>query len=297
MLASQKEMMAMNRWMRTYYYAILGAIGGLIGWQISNLLGLSFISNLYLSEAVVGALVGLSIGLLIGITEGVMTRNAVQAAKSGVLSGLLGLVAGAIGLPLSEAVFQTVGAGLFGRAVGWGFFGLMLGLAEGVVGRSQAWKGMLGGLIGGALGGILLENMNRLLKASLFGKAIGLVLLGACVGAFISLIVVLLSRAWLEVKSGKLKGTEFILDKFMRAKGPAVAIGSSPLKSEIVLPDPDIAPQHAMLTGDGTRFTLKDMSLSGTFINQRRIELSQLTDNSTIRMGNTEMVYHEKRSA
>jgi hypothetical protein len=173
----------------------------------------------------------------------------------------------------------------------------MLGLAEGVVGRSQAWKGMLGGLIGGALGGILLENMNRLLKASLFGKAIGLVLLGACVGAFISLIVVLLSRAWLEVKSGKLKGTEFILDKFMRAKGPAVAIGSSPLKSEIVLPDPDIAPQHAMLTGDGTRFTLKDMSLSGTFINQRRIELSQLTDNSTIRMGNTEMVYHEKRSA
>lgn len=77
----------MNRWMRTYYYAILGAIGGLIGWQISNLLGLSFISNLYLSEAVVGTLVGLSIGLLIGITEGAMTRNAVQAAKSGVLSG------------------------------------------------------------------------------------------------------------------------------------------------------------------------------------------------------------------
>jgi hypothetical protein len=283
--------------MRTYYYAVLGAIGGLIGWQISNLIGLSFTSNLYLSEAVVGALVGLSIGLLVGITEGVMTLNPVQAARSGALSALLGLVAGAIGLPLSEAVFQTVGAGYFGRAVGWGFFGMMLGLAEGVVGKSQVWKGMLGGLIGGGVGGFLLEAMNRLLKASLFAKAVGLILLGACVGAFISLIVVLLSRAWLEVKSGKLKGTEFILDKFMRARGPAVAIGSSPLKSEIVLPDPDIAPQHAMLTGDGTRFTLKDMSLSGTFVNKRKIERTQLVNNNSIMMGNTEMVYHEKRSS
>ena len=285
----------MNRRMRTYYYAVFGAIGGLIGWQVSNLLGLSFVSNIYLSEAVVGALVGLGIGLLIGITEGVLTRNLVQAAKAGGLGGLLGLGAGAIGLPLSEWLFQSVGAGILGRALGWAVFGLFIGLAEGVGGRSQAWKGMLGGLLGGALGGFLLEGMQSLLKASTVGKAIGLVLLGASVGAFISLIVVLLSRAWLEVKTGKLKGTEFILDKFMRAKGPAIAIGSSPLKSEIVLPDPDIAPQHAMLTGDGSHFTLKDMSLSGTVVNKKRIERAQLTNNCTIHMGNTEMVYHEKR--
>ena len=285
----------MNRRMRTYYYAVFGAIGGLIGWQVSNLLGLSFVSNIYLSEAVVGALVGLSIGLLIGIVEGAMTLNLVQASKSGGLSGLLGLCAGAIGLPLGEWLFQSVGAGIFGRSLGWAVFGLLIGLAEGVGGRSQVWKGMLGGLLGGALGGFLLEGMQNLLKASMVGKALGLVLLGASVGAFISLIVVLLSRAWLEVKTGKLKGTEFILDKFMRLKGPAIAIGSSPLKSEIVLPDPDIAPQHAMLTGDGSHFTLKDMSLSGTLINKRRIERTQLTNNCTIHMGNTEMVYHEKR--
>jgi len=285
----------MNRRMRTYYYAILGAIGGLIGWQVSNTLGLSFITNLYLSEAVVGALVGLTIGLFIGITEGLLTQNIVQAVKSGLFSAVLGLLAGGIGLPLSEFLFQAVGAGLLGRALGWAVFGLLLGLAEGVVGKSQVWKGMLGGLIGGALGGVLLESAHNWLKDPITGKAAGLVLLGASVGAFISLIVVLLSRAWLEVTSGKLKGTEFILDKFMRLKGPAIAIGSSPLKSEIVLPDPDIAPQHAMLTGDGCHFTLKDMSLSGTLVNKRRIERSQLTNNCTIHMGNTEMVYHEKR--
>jgi hypothetical protein len=285
----------MNKHMRTYYYAVFGAIGGLAGWQVSNLLGLSFLANLYLSEAIVGALVGLSIGLLIGIAEGVLTRNLIQASKSGLISGLLGLVAGAIGLPLSEWMFQSVGAGIVGRALGWGLFGLLIGLTEGVSGRSQLWKGLLGGLLGGAIGGFLLEASHILIKDTLIGKAVGLMLLGAAVGAFISLIVVLLASAWLEVINGKLKGTEFILDKFLHVNGPAIAIGSSALKSEIVLPDPDIAPQHAMLTGDGSHFTLKDISLSGSFINKRRIERAQLTNNSTIRMGNTEMIYHEKR--
>jgi len=285
----------MSRRMRTYYYALLGALGGLVGWQVSDLLGLSFTANLYLSELVVGALVGLSVGLFIGLTEGMLTRNPVQALKSGLFSGVLGSLAGMIGLPLSEFLFQSVGAGLFGRALGWALFGLLIGLAEGVVGKSQAWKGMLGGALGGALGGILLESAHGWLSDPVTGKAAGLVLLGAAVGAFISLIVVLLSRAWLEVTSGKLKGTEFILDKFMRAGGPAIAIGSSPLKSEIVLPDPDIAPQHAMLSGDGMRFALKDMSLSGTHINNKRIERTNLVDGQRVRMGNTEMVYHEKR--
>jgi hypothetical protein len=281
--------------MRTYYYALLGAIGGLVGWQVSDLLGLSFVSNLYLSESLVGALIGLSVGLFIGLTEGALTRNPVQALKSGAFSGLLGLGAGAIGLPLSEFLFQSVGAGVIGRALGWGVFGLLIGLAEGMVGRTQAWKGVLGGFIGGALGGILLESVHNWLQDPLTGKAAGLVLLGACVGAFISLIAVLLSRAWLEVKSGKLKGTEFMLDKFMSKGFPSIAIGSSPLKSEIVLPDPDVAPQHAMLSGDGMSFNLKDMSLSGTFINNRKIERVQLTNGQRIRMGNTELVYHERR--
>jgi len=281
--------------MRTYYYALLGAIGGLIGWQVSDQLGLSFVSQLYVSEAIVGALVGLSVGLFIGLTEGALTRNPVQAGRSGLFSGLLGLAAGAIGLPLSEFLFQFVGAGIAGRVLGWAIFGLLFCLAEGIVGKSQAWKGMLGGLLGGALGGFLLESVQSSFQDPLKGKAAGLVLLGASVGAFISLIQVLLSRAWLEVKSGKLKGTEFMLDKFMSKGFPSIAIGSSPLKAEIVLPDPDISPQHAMLTGDGNFFNLKDMSLSGTFINNRKIERVQLANGQKIRMGNTDLVYHERR--
>ena len=285
----------MNRRMRTYYYAIFGAIGGLIGWQISNLLGLSFIKNIYISEAIVGALVGLSIGLLIGSVEGLLARNLLQAGKSALLSSLLGMAAGAIGLPLSEWMFQKVGAGFIGRSLGWGLFGLMIGIAEGVLGRSQLWKGLLGGLLGGAVGGGLLEISRSLMKDSLVGKAVGLMLLRAAVGAFISLIVVLLATPGWRSPAASSKAPNSFWTSSCVPKGPAIAIGSSALKSEIVLPDPDIAPQHAMLTGDGSHLPLKDMSLSGTFINKRRVERAQLTNQSTIQMGNTEMVYHEKR--
>ena len=285
----------MKRQLRTYYYAVFGAIGGLIGWQVSNLTGLSFVSNLYASEVIVGLLVGSSIGLMIGITEGLLTRNFIQALKSGGFNIVLGALAGAVGLPIGEFLFQRAGAGMIGRTLGWGIFGLLLGFAQGVTGKSQAWKGMLGGSIGGALGGGLLEITRSLLKDPQYGKMAGLVLLGACTGTFISLVITLLSRAWLEVTSGKLKGNEFILDKFLAKGHPAISIGSSPLKSEIVFPDPDIAPQHALLSGDGSQFTIKDISLSGTFLGKRRIEQAQLANRQTIRMGNTEMVYHEKR--
>ena len=157
------------------------------------------------------------------------------------------------------------------------------------------WKGALGGLLGGLLGGALLEGARRWLGDALLGKAAGLVLLGASVGAFIALIAVLLSTAWLEVRSGKLKGAEFILDKFLNPHGPSAMIGSDALKADIALPDPDVAPQHALLVGAGTHFNLKGLSLNGTFVEGRKVELARLSNRQTIRIGNTELVYHEKR--
>lgn len=285
----------MSRLMKLFYYGVLGAIGGVIGWQASNLLGLSFAGNIYLSEIVVGALIGFFIGLLIGAADGLLTRNPVQAVKAGLLGGLLGLAGGAIGLPLAEGLFQLLGGHVWARAIGWGIFGALIGLACGYSGGSQMWKGALGGFLGGVLGGVLLESARNWLSDPLLGKAAGMLLMGASVGTFIALIVYLLSRTWLKVVSGKLKGTEFILDKFMRENGPSAFIGSDALKADIVLPDPDIAPQHAMLKGAGSYFTLKDMSMDGTYVNNRRIEQTKLRNNQKIKMGNTQLEYHEKR--
>ena len=285
----------MSRRMRTYYYAVIGAIGGLLAWRISDMLGLSFASSLVVSELVVGGLIGLCIGLLIGATEGIVSRSPQRAVRSAVVAGPLGLAAGAVGLLLGEAAFQLLGGETFGRILGWAVFGLLIGLAEGTTGRTQMWKGALGGLLGGAVGGALIEVARRGYADPVMGKAAGLVLLGASVGAFIALISVLLSRAWLEVTSGKLKGAEFMLDKFIHADGPSAIIGSDALKADIALPDPDIAPQHAVLSGAGTHVNLKDLSLGGTFVNNLRIEVAALADRQRIRLGNTELVYHERR--
>jgi hypothetical protein len=157
------------------------------------------------------------------------------------------------------------------------------------------WKGALGGLLGGLLGGILQEAARLGFQDPFWGKLAGLLLMGAAVGAMIALIVVLLSRAWLEVTVGKLHGTEFILDKFIKEGGPTVILGSDALKADIAFPDPDVAPQHAILSGTGSHFVIKDMSTGGTYVDGKRVEMTQLADRQKIRIGNTELVYHEKR--
>ncbi len=287
--------MKMSRIMRLYYYAVLGAMGGLIGWQASNAIGLSFWSNLYLSEIVVGGLIGMSIGALIGLSEGLNSRNFLQILKSTLFSGGMGLIGGAIGLPIAEGLFLFLGGGVLGRAIGWAVFGLLIGAAFAITSGNEAWKPALGGAIGGLLGGIVLESVRALFTDPLVGKAIGLTALGSSIGIFIALIVLLLSKAWFEVTNGKMQGSEFILDKFIKSNGPSAFIGSSPLKSDIVLPDPDIDPQHALLKGEDSHFNLKDLSLSGTFINGKKIEIAQLRKNQTVKIGNTELVYHERK--
>jgi len=285
----------MSRLTRFYTYGILGAIGGLIGWQISNIVGLSFTSNFFLSEVIVGAMLGGVIGLLIGFGEGIATQSILYGLKNAMISALFGAVGGAIGLPIAEGVFLFIGGYAWTRPIGWGIFGLLTGLATGITGGAQAWKGGLGGLIGGVLGGILLEAARSLFADPLMGKAAGLMLLGGSVGVFIALIVFLLSRVWLEVTSGKMRGMEFILDKFLGRDAPSATIGSSPLKSDIVISDPNITPQHAILKGHGSYFTLKDISLAGTYVGGKKIEVTRLRPNQRIRMGKSEMVYHEKR--
>jgi hypothetical protein len=281
--------------MRAYYYAVLGALGALIGWRISDTFAF-LVPNIYLIDLLLGGTIGLCLGLLIGASEGLLAQSWYRALRAGALAGGIGLVAGALGLPIGEFIFQITGGEFLGRALGWGLFGLLIGLSEGVTSGTQAWKGAVGGLIGGLVGGTVLFLLQALTGATVLGKMLGLVVLGGAIGVFIALIVVLLSRAWIEVASGKLKGTEFILDKFMPEHGPAAVIGSNDFKADIALPDPGMSPQHARLKGAGTHFMIEDMSVGkGTFVNGRKVELARRTNKATIRLGNTELVYHERR--
>ncbi len=285
----------MKRNMRFYILGMMGAIGGVIGWQVSNLLGLSLTSNLYLSEAIIGAIIGGLIGLFIGLGEGILSQSILTGLRKGSITLLLGALGGAMALPLAEGFFLTIGGEVWGRPLGWALFGLLVGAATSITGGSQLWKGALGGLVGGLIGGVLLEAARAVLSDPNLGKAFGLILLGFSTGIFTAMISFALSRTWLEITSGKIQGMEFILDKFLRENGPSATIGSSPLKAEIAIPDEGIDAQHAILEGHDTYFTLKDISMQGTYVNNKKADVSKLRNNQRIRMGKTEMVYHEKR--
>ena len=196
----------MSRNLRMYYYTILGALGGLVGWRLTETVGflnrpgefLSSVPGVYFSDIVLGGALGLCIGLCIGLFEGILSKSVLRALRAAVISGAIGLIAGLIALPLSELSFLSIGGRITGRSLGWAIFGGLIGLANGAMSGSQMWKGALGGFIGGALGGALLEPLLRQFDNPLLGKIAGLMLLGAMVGAFTALISVALSRAWLN---------------------------------------------------------------------------------------------------
>ena len=285
----------MKRNLRFYILGISGALGGLFGWQVSNLLGLSLTNNLYLSEVIIGALIGGLIGFCIGLGQGMLEQSLMVGLKKGAITLLLGAIGGAIALPLAEGLYLAIGGEAWSRPFGWALFGLLIGFATSITGGSQLWKGGLGGLVGGLIGGVLLEVARSLLSDLALGKAAGLILLGFSTGIFTAMISFALSRTWLEITSGKITGMEFILDKFLKKDGPSATIGSSPLKADIAIPDEGIDAQHAILEGHDTYFSIKDLSVSGTYLEGKKIDVARIKDNQHIRMGKTEMVYHEKR--
>ena len=153
----------MSRLMRFYTYGLLGAIGGLIGWQISNILGLSFTDNLFLSEIIIGALLGGVIGLMIGFGEGIAAQNFLFGLRKSILSALLGAVGGAIALPIAEGVFLFIGGQSWSRPIGWAIFGvysynnpvaaMSLSAFQEFPTLQKVW---IAGLLPGAIGGMFI---------------------------------------------------------------------------------------------------------------------------------------------
>ena len=97
----------MSRNMRIYYYTILGAIGGLVAWRLTDFIRINQ-TSIYVQDAALGAVTGLSIGLLIGLAEIFLSKSLLRGLRAGLISGLIGLVAGVVALPLSEFVFLGI---------------------------------------------------------------------------------------------------------------------------------------------------------------------------------------------
>lgn len=254
----------MSKRLQIYYNAVFGAIGGLLGWLAVG----SFSTGewlIWLAYAFVGSGVGLCIGAMVGAVEGaIVKRSLLRAVTGALLGGLAGMVSGLFGLIIGEIGFLVMQGGLVGRSLGWMFLGLFLGLGEGVVSRKlkRASYGTVGGAIAGLVGGLLYETMTRLFlerseQVQMVVGALGLIVIGACLGGIIPATVEVIARVagrgTLVVLNGRRQGLE-------RSVVDAVTLGSYD-GCDIYLPgDMGIDAMHAQVYKGSSAFFVRNIS-------------------------------------
>jgi hypothetical protein len=175
---------------------------------------------------------------------------------------------------------------------------MFIGLAASVTGGTQAPKGAIGGLIGGAVGGLVVEGIGGGIGGP-YGDALGLVLLGACVALAVATITTLLGQSWIEVIEGPMEGKIFFLDKYLSKSGNPASIGSDPWKSDIYLGgDKGIGSHHAQVERIGETNLVTDLGApGGTSANGRPITSHTLGDLDSLTIGETRLLYRERRRA
>jgi hypothetical protein len=284
---------------RIWYNAVFGALGGLLAWTLIGLVLRFQTTNttlLFVKDALQGAVVGLCIGLALGMVEGLLvSRSARRTLRGGCLGALIGLVAGLVGLVLGEVIYLAAGGGVWPRAVGWAVFGLLIGTSEGIAAGSKntAGYGALGGLLGGLIGGATYERTSLLVRSlthnrdlSLtLGGALGLMILGACIGAFTTLAVDILRKAWLKGVYGKLEGQTLTVTKAETTLGRGE-------KCDIRIPgDPTVAEQHAAILQTPQGFVLEARE-GPVLVNRQQVTRQVLQSGMHLTLGKAVLAFY-----
>jgi hypothetical protein len=238
---------------RIYFNAVLGGTGGLLGWLVFTLFfAILSIDNPYVRAGITGTLVGTCIGFAIGSVEGLLAFRSLKRVFRGagsLVGAGLGAVGGCVGLVLAEFILSLDSGGTWPsimncwlRAGGWAVFGMFVGTSDGFALKMpvKVRYGILGGLLGGMIGGSTFEVLIKGSWGLNWGGAIGLILLGACIGALIGLVESLLRKAWLFFITGRLEGQTRTLDSSREH-----TLGSDPSCSIVLLRDPTVMPVHA----------------------------------------------------
>jgi len=252
---NHKEEHFMNKKQQIYYHAIFGALGGLAGWWIMG----SFTTqtwNIWVSSIFLGTGLGFCMGGLIAAADGAMIKNVMKRAiRDGIFGAGAGAAAGFIGLLLAQGVWTLLNGGFVARTLVWGILGSMIGLSDFVVHRKlqRASYAALGGLLGGSIGGFLYEGLTQIFlahsgTAQIVIGGIGLVLIGACIGALIPLARHVFSQGELHVLLGKQTG-------LVREVTDSASIGSYD-GNDLYLPDGCISWRHATIRRTDNGFEL-----------------------------------------
>lgn len=285
----------MNKTMQVYYTAVLGALGGLLGWWIMGSVPTGA-WNIWLAYPLVGLGLGACIGGCVAATDGAMIKRSMRRAlRDGLAGALVGGLAGLAGLLLAELAFLAIGGGLAGRTLGWMALGGLLGLSELLLSRRprRAVYGALGGLLGGLLGGMLYELLTQAFlaqsdRAQVVVGGVGLVVLGACIGGLIPLARHVLARGALRVLSGAQSG-------LVREVPDTATIGRYD-GCDLYLPDAAVAWRHALVRRTAQGFALEVLPEAerGALVGTQHVAPGQalpLHGGEQIRLGETALEF------
>lgn len=283
--------------------AVAGGAGAFVSWlffiepliapRLGHFGGVT--SALLFTDALFGALAGAGIGLALGAVEGLVDRSWRRAGRDGLTTAAIGLVGGAVGLVVAELVYQPLAFLCFiGRAVGWGVFGAILGLAAGVTRRS--WRGArnaaLGGLIGGAVGGFMFDLVGAVVVTISgqdgLSRGVALTILGACLGFWIAALERALAPALLKIISGRMEGKEYVLDK------PLLNVGSAEQADVAIYGDPALLPRHATLHWQNEVYVLQAAAGAVVTINGQPVQRQALQPEDQLVFGRTRAIFRQK---
>jgi MFS family permease len=299
---------------RIYFNGVFGALGGLLGWMLFGVFGSGFSDpSQWLQRSVVGgALIGGSIGYFVVSVEALRDLSLARFCRLASYGVALGAVGGAAGMCVAElvnmGVIRLIGTPpdkgvsarhllLFalGRGLGWMFLGVAIGVSEGIAARSlgKLSYGTLGGAIGGFVGGALFGLFYYLLVIrgersehgglSYLWAALGLVILGACIGSLSAFVQGVLQPASVKVMRGWQEGREYPLLK------ADTLLGREEHADIALFRDMKVEKRHAVIKRQGNRFLLINNHAppQQTRVNDELVpQTRELRDGDRIQLGN-----------
>lgn len=298
---------------RIYFNAVFGAIGGLLGWLLFGILGqknpssqpvFAFLSQEDFNSLLGGALIGGLIGYFVVAVDAIRDQSLIRFARLASYGMILGALGGAIGMWIGDVVNYQLQSRLGGwivpslvRGFGWSLLGIAIGASEGIAARSigKFSYGILGGAMGGFVGGVLFDMFYRIAQASLSTSyllgAVGLVILGACIGALSAFVQGVFQPACVRILRGWQEGREYPLDK------PATLLGRAENADIALFRDMKVEKQHAFIRQEGDVFVLVN---NGSPAEQTRVNDSpvattrSLHDGDRIQLGDIAMRFHRR---
>jgi hypothetical protein len=292
---------------RLYYNAVYGALGGLIGWMLYGAFGDKNPPDQYklLQFLMMGALIGGAIAFLVVSVEAIRDHSLARFARLSSYGVVLGVIGGAIGGIVGESLktwlsevfklgeqenFASTVLSMLGFGIGWTLLGVAIGMCEGIAARSLGkfsygtLGGALGGLVGGTIYGFFIEMTRRSAEAGgyLWG-ALGLVIMGACIGSLTALVKAVFQPANVKVLRGWQEGREYPLDKI------ATLIGRHEHADIALFRDMKVEKQHCYIRRLGARYLLFNNNAppQHTLVNDQPVHQAiDLKDGDRIQLGN-----------